>query len=411
MTNQRIYLDYNATTPVDPRVLERMLPFFTAQFGNASSRTHSFGWEAEEAVDMAREQVAELIGAKPGEIYFTSGATEATHLALLGICNEGHTNGNHIITCVTEHKAVLDTCLYLEKRGYQVTWLSVDAKGRIDLDELQTAIRETTALICLMHANNETGVLHPIAEVAAIAQAHHIPLLTDATQSVGKLEISVRETPIDLMAFSAHKLYGPKGVGALYVRNGIFSKMQSSIRGGGQERGMRPGTLNVPGIVGFGMACEICAETQENEAIRPAPQGRPGGQAAANAGNSLRDNYFDRCAWSWMSTAFSARDTGQLTLVSAAMRWNVASSIFGTTAVTVSAIRVMVKASPTFSTVHAALVSTLVAGVPFFSSPPLSAMLKHAASAAASSSSGFEPPACSKREPKLYAPEIPDSPL
>lgn len=263
--SKKIYLDYNSTTPVDPRVLEIMLPYFTEKFGNASSTSHTYGWDAEEAVSIAREQVANLIGAKPAEIYFTSGATEALNLSIFGICDSSMDKGNHIITCFTEHKAVLDTCLALELQGYEVTYLKVDKSGAIDLEILQKSITQRTMLITFMSANNETGVLHPLKEIGAIAKAFGIPFLTDATQSVGKMAFDVEANLVDIAVFSAHKIYGPKGIGALYVRKDSGLELKPRVFGGSQERGLRPGTLNIPAIVGFGKACEICANEWKNE--------------------------------------------------------------------------------------------------------------------------------------------------
>ena len=254
-----VYLDNNATTQMDPRVLETMIPYFTDHYGNAASRSHSFGWEAEEAVDYAREQVAQLIGAEPKEIIFTSGATEADNLALKGVFEMYAAKGNHIITAVTEHKAVLDTCNHIEKSGGEITYLNVNKDGLIDLNELKNAIKPGTILIAIMYANNEIGVIQPIKEISAIAKKHSILFFTDATQAVGKIPVDVNKDGIDMMAFSAHKIYGPKGVGALYVRRkNPRVKVMAQIDGGGHERGMRSGTLNVPGIVGFGKACELC---------------------------------------------------------------------------------------------------------------------------------------------------------
>jgi len=264
-----VYLDNNATTAVDPRVLEEMLPFFTNHFGNAASRSHSFGWEAEEAVDHAREQVAKLIGAETKEIIFTSGATEGDNLAIKGVFETYTTKGNHIITCVTEHKAVLDTCRHIEKLGAEITYLKVQPDGLIDLNELQAAIRPETILIAIMFANNEIGVIQPIKEISAIAKRNGIPFFTDATQAVGKIAVDVQKDGIDIMAFSAHKIYGPKGVGALYVRRkNPRIKLTAQMDGGGHERGMRSGTLNVPGIVGLGKACELCRLEMEAETKR-----------------------------------------------------------------------------------------------------------------------------------------------
>lgn len=264
-----IYLDNNATTPMDPRVLEAMLPYFVEKFGNAASRNHSFGWEAEEAVDYAREQVAKLINADPKEIIFTSGATEADNLGIKGVFEMYASKGNHVITCTTEHKAVLDTCKHIEKQGGQVTYLEVAADGLIDLAALEAAITDKTILISIMYGNNEIGVIQPIREISKIARKHGILLFTDATQAVGKIPVDVNADGIDLMAFSGHKMYGPKGVGALYVRRkNPRVKVTSQMDGGGHERGMRSGTLNVPGIVGLGKACELCMNEMESEAVR-----------------------------------------------------------------------------------------------------------------------------------------------
>lgn len=252
-----IYLDNNATTPTDPRVLEEMLPYFLNKFGNAASRTHSFGWEAEEAVEHARENIANLIGATPNEIVFTSGATEAINLAIKGIFESSVKEINHIITVQTEHKAVLDTCQSIEKRGAQVTYLPVDANGLISLHELEAAITKDTLLIAVMFANNETGVIQPVREIGEIAAKHGIHFFTDATQAVGKIPVNVKENNVALMAFSAHKLYGPKGIGALFVRKKNGPALTAQIDGGGHERNRRSGTLNVPGIVGLGKACEL----------------------------------------------------------------------------------------------------------------------------------------------------------
>ncbi|MDQ4140056.1 MAG: IscS subfamily cysteine desulfurase [Bacteroidota bacterium] len=254
-----IYLDNNATTPMDPRVLEAMLPYLTEHFGNAASRSHAFGWAAEEAVDFAREQVAALINCNPKEIIFTSGATESNNLAIKGVFEMYASKGNHIITVNTEHKAVLDTCKHLEKLGAQVTYLKVNKEGLIDLNELEAAITPKTILLSVMYANNETGVIQPIREISTIAHKHGILFMTDATQAVGKIAVDVEADGIDLMAFSGHKFYGPKGVGALYVRRkNPTVKITAQIDGGGHQRGMRSGTLNVPGIVGLGKACELC---------------------------------------------------------------------------------------------------------------------------------------------------------
>ena len=264
-----IYLDHNATTPCDPRVVEAMIPYFTNNFGNAASRNHSFGWQAEEAVDYAREQVAKLIGADPKEIIFTSGATEGDNLAIKGVYEMYASKGNHIITCNIEHKAVLDTCKHIEKEGGEVTYLKVKDNGLIDLAELEAAIKPTTILIAIMYANNEIGTIMPMKEISAIARKHGVLVFSDATQAVGKIPVDVNKDGIDLLAFTAHKMFGPKGVGALYVRRrNPRVKVTAQIDGGGHERGMRSGTLNVPGIVGFGKACEICMNEMEEETAR-----------------------------------------------------------------------------------------------------------------------------------------------
>ena len=264
-----VYLDNNATTPCDPRVVEAMLPYFTENFGNAASRSHQFGWIAEEAVDLAREQVASLVGADPKEIIFTSGATEGDNLAIKGIFEMYAGKGNHIITVNTEHKAVLDTCRHLEKMGADITYLQVKEDGIIDLAELEAAIRPDTILISVMFANNEIGTIQPVRAISAIARKHGIIFFTDATQAIGKIPVDVNSDGIDLMAFSAHKLYGPKGIGALYVRRkNPRVKITAQLDGGGHERGMRSGTLNVPAIVGFGKACALCTDEMEADAAR-----------------------------------------------------------------------------------------------------------------------------------------------
>ena len=264
-----IYLDHNATTPCDPRVVEAMIPYFTNSFGNAASRNHPFGWQAEEAVDYAREQVAKLIGADPKEIIFTSGATEADNLAIKGVFEMYASKGNHIITCNIEHKAVLDTCKHIEKEGGEVTYLKVNPDGLIDMKELEAAIKPTTILIAVMYANNEIGTVMPMKAISALAKKKGILVFSDATQAVGKIPVDVNKDGIDLMAFTAHKMYGPKGVGALYVRRkNPRVKVTAQMDGGGHERGMRSGTLNVPGIVGFGKACEICLNEMEEETKR-----------------------------------------------------------------------------------------------------------------------------------------------
>ncbi len=264
-----IYLDNNATTPMDPRVLEAMTPYFLEHFGNAASRNHPFGWEAEEAVDYAREQVAKLVGADPKEIIFTSGATEGDNLAIKGVYEMYASKGNHIITATTEHKAVLDTCKHIEKTGGEVTYLQVKRDGLIDLKELEAAIKPTTILIAIMYANNEIGTVQPIRQITAIAKKHGVLFFTDAVQAVGKIPVDVIKDGIDLMAFTAHKMYGPKGIGALYVRRkNPRVKVTAQMDGGGHERGMRSGTLNVPGIVGFGKACELCRLEMEADTKR-----------------------------------------------------------------------------------------------------------------------------------------------
>jgi cysteine desulfurase len=264
-----IYMDYHATTPVDPRVLQAMLPYFSEKFGNAASRNHSFGWEAEQAVSKARQQIADLIGADPKEIIFTSGATESDNLAIKGVAEMYAEKGNHIITAVTEHKAVLDTCKHLDKRGFEVTFLPVGKDGLIDLDGLKSAITERTVLISIMHANNEVGVLQPVREIGRIARQHGVLFHSDATQSVGKVPVNVNEDHIDLLSISAHKIYGPKGIGALYVRRkNPRVQLSAQMDGGGHERGMRSGTLNVTGIVGLGEACAICREEMTQEHAR-----------------------------------------------------------------------------------------------------------------------------------------------
>ncbi len=267
--NFPIYLDNNATTPCDPRVVETMVPYFTQNFGNAASRNHSFGWVAEEAVDYAREQVAKLIGADPKEIIFTSGATEGDNLAIKGVYEMYASKGNHIITTTIEHKAVLDTCKHLEKQGAEVTYLEVNAEGMIDLAELEKAITPKTILVAIMYANNEIGTVNPMREISAICRKHGVLVMTDGVQAVGKIPVDVNKDGIDLMAFTAHKMYGPKGVGALYVRRkNPRVKVTAQMDGGGHERSMRSGTLNVPGIVGFGKACEICMHEMQADTER-----------------------------------------------------------------------------------------------------------------------------------------------
>jgi len=271
-----IYLDNHATTPLDPRVVDEMLPYFKEKFGNAASRSHQFGWEAEAAVEKAREQIAKLIGARAKEIVFTSGATESDNLAIKGIAGVPHfspmlgeVGKDHVITCATEHKAVLDSCKHLEKEGYRVTYLPVGKDGLIDLDDLKRALDDKTILVSIMFANNEIGVLQPIAEIGKLCRERGVLFHTDAVQAIGKVPVNVEQQNIDLASITAHKLYGPKGVGALYVRRkNPPVELTAMIDGGGHERGMRSGTLNVPGIVGLGKACEICREEMAAESAR-----------------------------------------------------------------------------------------------------------------------------------------------
>src|ERR1700745_2851766 len=264
-----IYMDNHATTPTDPRVLEAMLPYFMEKFGNAASRNHSFGWAGEEGVETAREQVAKLIGATTKEIIFTSGATESDNLAIKGVAEMYKEKGNHIITAVTEHKAVLDTCKRLEKYGYRVTYMPVQKDGLVDLEDLKRAIDVKTILVTIMAANNEIGVLQPVAEIGKICRERGVIFHTDATQAVGKVPVDVNKQNIDVMSISGHKMYGPKGVGALYVRRrNPRVQISEQINGGGHERGMRSGTLNVPGIVGLGKACEIAREEMAHEGAK-----------------------------------------------------------------------------------------------------------------------------------------------
>jgi len=264
-----IYLDNHATTPVDPRVLEAMLPYFTERFGNAASKSHPFGWEAESAVDTAREQIAKLIGAAAKEIVITSGATESDNLAIKGVADAYREKGNHIVTCVTEHKAVLDSCKVLQKHGFDVTYLPVRSDGLIDVQQLKEALTDRTILISLMAANNEIGTINPVKEIGRLAKEKNILFHTDATQGVGKIPLNVETMGIDLLSLTAHKMYGPKGVGALYVRSTKPRvKLTPLIDGGGHERGMRSGTLNVPGIVGLGKACEIAQREMSAEGER-----------------------------------------------------------------------------------------------------------------------------------------------
>ncbi len=264
-----IYMDNHATTPLDPRVLEAMMPYMTGIFGNAASRNHSFGWEAEQGVEKAREQIAKLIGATAKEIIFTSGATESNNLAIKGIAEMYRERGNHIITEVTEHKAVLDTCKKLEKQGFRVTYLPVKGDGLVDLEELERAMDDQTILVSIMYANNEIGVIQPVKEIGELCHKKGVIFHTDAVQAVGKIPVNVIADNIDVLSFSGHKVYGPKGVGALYVRRrNPRVQISEQQNGGGHERGMRSGTLNVPGIVGLGAACEIAGNEMAAEAVR-----------------------------------------------------------------------------------------------------------------------------------------------
>jgi cysteine desulfurase len=264
-----IYLDNHATTRVDPRVVDAMLPYFTERFGNAASRNHEFGWEAEQAVDKARKQIADLIGANAKEIIFTSGATESDNLAIKGVAEMYAEKGNHIITVVTEHKAVLDTCKKLEKSGVRVTYLPVMGDGLIDLQMLKEAFTDKTILVTIMYANNELGVLQPVREIGKLCRERGVLFHTDGVQAIGKVPVNVNTDNIDLMSISGHKIYGPKGVGALYVRRrNPRVQITAQIDGGGHERGMRSGTLNVPGIVGLGEACELCRREMDVEIPR-----------------------------------------------------------------------------------------------------------------------------------------------
>jgi len=264
-----VYLDNHSTTPVDPRVLEAMLPYFNEKFGNAASRNHAFGWEAEAAVDQARGDIARLIRASAREIVFTSGATESNNLAIKGAAEAYKDRGDHIVTCATEHRAVLDSCKAMERRGFKVSYLPVDRAGRLNLERLEAALTEKTILISLMAANNEIGTLHPLKEIGRVAKKRNIVFHSDAAQAVGKIPLDVEEMGIDMLSISAHKMYGPKGVGALYVRSkGPKVNLKPIIDGGGHERGLRSGTLNVPAIVGFGKACEIARAEMAQDADR-----------------------------------------------------------------------------------------------------------------------------------------------
>jgi len=265
-----IYLDNHATTPLDPRALEAMLPFLTSRFGNAASNSHSFGWEAAAAVEKARRQISASIGALPQEIVFTSGATESDNLALKGVAEGCRDKGDHIITAVTEHKAVLDSCKHLEKIGCRVTYLPVGSDGLIDLNQLKDAFTDRTILVSIMAANNETGVLQPIEEIGRLCREHGVLFHSDAVQALGKMPLDVNRANLDMASLTAHKLYGPKGCGALYVRQNAAARLVPLIDGGGHENGLRSGTLNVPGIVGFGKTCEIAQQEMPEESCRVA---------------------------------------------------------------------------------------------------------------------------------------------
>ncbi len=299
-----IYMDNHATTPMDPRVLEEMLPYFMEKFGNAASRNHSFGWIAEEGTETARERIAKLVGATTKEIIFTSGATESDNLAIKGVAEMYKEKGNHVITAVTEHKAVLDTCKRLEKYGYRVTYLPVQKDGLIDLDDLKRAMDDKTILVTIMAANNEIGVLQPIAEIGKICRERGVIFHSDATQAVAKVPVDVNKQNIDVMSISAHKMYGPKGVGALYVRRkNPRVQISASIDGGGHERGMRSGTLNVPGIVGLGKACAIASEEMPKEACH-----------LAGLRNRLRENIMGRLDEVYINGSMEHRLPGNLNI-------------------------------------------------------------------------------------------------
>jgi cysteine desulfurase len=299
-----IYMDNHATTPMDPRVLEAMLPYFMEKFGNAASRNHPFGWSAEEAVEHAREQIAKLVGATAKEIIFTSGATESDNLAIKGVAEMYREKGNHIITAVTEHKAVLDTCKRLEKYGYRVTYLPVQKDGLIDLEELRRAIDDKTILVTIMAANNEIGVLQPTREIGKICRERGVLFHTDGVQAIGKVPVDVNKDNIDLMSITAHKIYGPKGVGALYVRRkNPRVQISAIIDGGGHERGMRSGTLNVPGIVGLGKACELAREEMTQE-----------GAHLAALRDRLKDRIFGRLDEVYINGSMEHRLPGNLNI-------------------------------------------------------------------------------------------------
>jgi len=297
-----IYMDNHATTPIDPRVLEQMLPYFTEKFGNAASRNHSFGWAAEEGVETARERVAKLIGATTKEIIFTSGGTESDNLAIKGVAEMYKEKGNHVITTITEHKAVLDSCKRLEKYGYRVTYLPVQKDGLIDLEDLKHAMDDKTILVTIMAANNEVGVIQPILEIGKLCHERGVIFHTDAAQAVGKMPIDVIKQNIDLASLSAHKMYGPKGTGALYVRRkNPSAQISAIIDGGGHERGMRSGTLNVPGIVGLGKACAIATEEMPHESCR-----------LAGLRNRLKDRIMNRLDGCYINGSMEHRLPGNL---------------------------------------------------------------------------------------------------
>jgi cysteine desulfurase len=299
-----IYMDNHATTPVDPRVLEEMLPYFTDKFGNAASRNHSFGWAGEEAVETARQRIAKLIGAGATEIIFTSGATESDNLAIKGVAERQREKGNHIITAVTEHKAVLDTCKHLEECGFRVTYLPVEKDGLMDLDGFKRALDEKTILVSIMVANNEIGVIQRVEEIGILCHDRGVLFHSDATQAVGKMPVDVNKLAIDLMSLSAHKMYGPKGVGALYVRRkNPRVELAPLLDGGGHERGMRSGTLNVPGIVGLGKACAIASEEMPQEACH-----------LAGMRNRLRDKILGRLKQVFVNGSMEHRLPGNLNL-------------------------------------------------------------------------------------------------
>jgi cysteine desulfurase len=299
-----IYMDNHATTPMDPRVLEEMLPYFMEKFGNAASRNHSFGWVAEEGVETARERIAKLVGATTKEIIFTSGATESDNLAIKGVAEMYREKGNHIITAVTEHKAVLDTCKRLEKYGYRVTYLPVQKDGLIDLDDLKRAMDDKTILVSIMFANNEIGVLQPVTEIGKLCHERGVIFHTDATQAIGKVPVDVIKQNVDLASISGHKMYGPKGVGALYVRRkNPRVQVSAIIDGGGHERGMRSGTLNVPGIVGLGKACALAQEEMPQESCR-----------LAGLRNRLRDRIMNRLDEAYINGSTEHRLPGNLNI-------------------------------------------------------------------------------------------------